>query len=323
MLISKYVQIEFADPRIDAIDRIQDISRAAEHARLNLFSRYNIRLKQPMRFGNNKVFVEIQIPEELSESFSIGNHLRGLSAWLLKEQPNIYAAYRVGKRLLNYTEIASPVYPKTQQPVMDQQIWIALNLAPVGQGSSYEAALIRLRDRIATAKETDIDLLSTEKKMYPAFSVIQQEMQQHQEYLRREIGELKTEAVYGRPVIDSRTHLETIERYAESFHYHINGNCPSAFAEMLFSHDARTQYRLFLTLHYVGYNRRLLALGAFLTKRPVCETEMPHLSEKHLLKTGPLFFASASFTEQTTQAVRDYIETALTSTLDCIAVDDG
>ena len=104
MLITKKIQIDFADPRIDAIDAIQDIRKAAEKAGLNLFSRYEVRLQYPMPI-NGKVIVEIGIPSIIAEDFAIGNHLRGISSYLLKECGGKYDKYLVGKRLLNYTEI--------------------------------------------------------------------------------------------------------------------------------------------------------------------------------------------------------------------------
>ena len=44
MLISKMVQIEFADPNMKAVDAIYDIRKAAENAGLNLYSRYDVQL---------------------------------------------------------------------------------------------------------------------------------------------------------------------------------------------------------------------------------------------------------------------------------------
>lgn len=108
MLVSKYVQIDFADSRIKAIDAIRDIREAARSAGLNLFSRYDVQLQYPMRSANDKVVVEIKIPEEIINTFSIGNHLRGISAYLLKYCNGKYDQYLVGKRLLNYTEISEP-----------------------------------------------------------------------------------------------------------------------------------------------------------------------------------------------------------------------
>ena len=103
-MITKKIQIEFADPSIRAIEHIQDIRKAAENAGLNLFSRYDVRLQYPMPDGD-RVIVEIMIPEEIVETFAIGNHLRGISNYLLSRWGDRYRPYLVGKRLLNYIEM--------------------------------------------------------------------------------------------------------------------------------------------------------------------------------------------------------------------------
>ena len=101
---TKKVQIEFANPSIRAIDHIQDIRKAAENAGLNLFSRYDVQLQYPMPDGD-RVVVEIKIPDEIAERFSVGNHLRGISNFLLNRCGDRYQPYLVGKRLLSYTEM--------------------------------------------------------------------------------------------------------------------------------------------------------------------------------------------------------------------------
>ena len=103
----KYIQIEFADPSIRAIDHIQYIRDAAHSAGMNLFSRYDVQLDYPMPYGD-RVIVEIRIPVEIADGFAVGNHLRGMSDYLLKRSPDIYKDKQVGKRLLNYVEVSDP-----------------------------------------------------------------------------------------------------------------------------------------------------------------------------------------------------------------------
>lgn len=104
MLVIKRIQIEFADPAIKAIDHIHDIRKAAENASLNLFSRYDVQLQYPMPDGD-RVVVEIKIPEEIADTFAIGNHLRGISNYLLSKWNDRYHQYLIGKRLLIYNEL--------------------------------------------------------------------------------------------------------------------------------------------------------------------------------------------------------------------------
>lgn len=107
MLITKKIQIEFADPRMRAIDAIQDLRKATKSASLNLYSRYDVQLQWPMPYAGDKVILEIGIPEEIVATFAIGNHLRGLSTYLLKQCGGRYDQFLVGKRLLNYIEVPS------------------------------------------------------------------------------------------------------------------------------------------------------------------------------------------------------------------------
>ena len=107
MLVSRYVQIEFADTQYRAVDAISDIRKAVEYAGLNLFGRYGVQLQYPM-VTNGKVIVEVKIPKDLSDSFAIGNHLRGIALYMLKKCGGRYNGRFVGDRLLTYTEVAKP-----------------------------------------------------------------------------------------------------------------------------------------------------------------------------------------------------------------------
>lgn len=106
-MVTKKVFINFADTRIQAIDYISDIRKAAENAGLNLFSRYGIQLQYPMP-DNGRVAVEINIPEEIANDFKYGNRLRGIATYLLKECDGKYNDHIIGNRLLIYTEVDNP-----------------------------------------------------------------------------------------------------------------------------------------------------------------------------------------------------------------------
>lgn len=120
MLVSKIIQIEFTDSSIQAADAIHDIRKAAESASLNLYSRHNVQLQYPMLVDDNKVVVELKIPEEMVDTFSVGNHLRGISTFLLKRCDGRYDQYLVGKRLLNYIEIPVPEIKTDKIPMVDR-----------------------------------------------------------------------------------------------------------------------------------------------------------------------------------------------------------
>lgn len=104
-MISKWIQIEFANPKIKAIEHIQDIRQAANNAGLNLYSRFDVQLQYPMPTEDNRVIVELRIPDN-KEPFAIGNHLRGIAKYMLSPNCSFpYEAYKIGNRLLNYIEV--------------------------------------------------------------------------------------------------------------------------------------------------------------------------------------------------------------------------
>ena len=58
--------------------------------------------------------------EEIVDTFSVGNHLRGISTYLLKRCGGRYDKYLVGKRLLNYIEIPTPEVKTDKLPMVDR-----------------------------------------------------------------------------------------------------------------------------------------------------------------------------------------------------------
>lgn len=120
MMVTKKIQLEFADPSVRAIDYIQDIRKAAESAGLNLYSRYDVQLQCPMPTADDRVVVEIKIPEEIVETFAVGNHLRGISNYLLNRCGNRYQKFLVGKRLLNYVDVSQSDHEATGLAMVDR-----------------------------------------------------------------------------------------------------------------------------------------------------------------------------------------------------------
>ena len=103
-MITKTIFIEFANPQIRAANYISDIIEAAYNAKFNLYFRYKIHLHQPY-IKDNMVFIEMDIPEDIGETIKCGNHLRGISAYLLKKKGDFYKQHRIGNRLLYYIEV--------------------------------------------------------------------------------------------------------------------------------------------------------------------------------------------------------------------------
>ena len=138
MLVSKKIQIEFADSQKRAVDAIYDIRKAAEYAGLNLYSRYAVQLQMPMVYDDDKVVIEIKIPEKIAESFAVGNHLRGIALYLLKNCNGRYDQYVIGKRLLNYNEIPSPEI-KTERLAMVDRLEAIVSFTQLLERSDEEA----------------------------------------------------------------------------------------------------------------------------------------------------------------------------------------
>ncbi len=138
MLVSKNIQIEFADASMKAIDAIHDIREGVRSASLNLYSRYSVQIQTPMLYGEDKVVVEIKIPEDIVDTFSIGPHLKGVANYLLKSCNGRYDRYLVGKRLLVYTEVATPEKTEKRFP-MEERLEAVSKFAKLLERSDEEA----------------------------------------------------------------------------------------------------------------------------------------------------------------------------------------
>lgn len=104
-MITKKVMIEFAKPDVKACNHFYDIRRAAKNAADNLASRHDVFVVEIFIDAGNNVIITLRMPEEKAENFAIGNHLRGISNYLLRNYGDIYKRYLVGRRLLNYVEV--------------------------------------------------------------------------------------------------------------------------------------------------------------------------------------------------------------------------
>lgn len=108
MLVSKNVQIEFADSKMRAVDALHDIREGVRRASFNLSSRYGVEVQTPIVYNGDKVVMEIKIPEKMVTTFSIGPHFKGVATYLLKNCNGHYDQHLVGKRLLFFTEVPTP-----------------------------------------------------------------------------------------------------------------------------------------------------------------------------------------------------------------------
>lgn len=106
-MVTKYICVEFASPAILAIHHVlPDINEAVEHASHNLYVRHKVKIKMPLIVRDGRVIIKMEVPDEKAEKFSPGNHLRGISGYLLKKRPDYYEKFRIGKRLMSYADVS-------------------------------------------------------------------------------------------------------------------------------------------------------------------------------------------------------------------------
>ena len=107
----KIIRIDFAKKVFDSPtfhdtwDSFIDIMEAIEFAACNLKQRYGVTVG-PIELTGEYYKLVMDIPDEIVTGFNIGNHLRGISGYLLKKSKNkdIYAKNKVGNRLLVFSE---------------------------------------------------------------------------------------------------------------------------------------------------------------------------------------------------------------------------
>lgn len=95
----KKVMIEFADPRLRAVDHRDDLLSAYEEVASKWMSRHRIFANPPYTM-NGRVFMVITMPDELDGMGVLARHLGDMSRFLLRD--DFYRQYRVGSRLLCY-----------------------------------------------------------------------------------------------------------------------------------------------------------------------------------------------------------------------------
>ena len=105
-MVTKKIAIKFVKLQVEMGETIRnDINDAIWAASHNLYTRYGIILKLEEITDSQTIIVKMEIPDDKTENFKPGNHLRGISKYLLKIRPNFYKRFLLGKRLLIYWEI--------------------------------------------------------------------------------------------------------------------------------------------------------------------------------------------------------------------------
>lgn len=101
------VQIEMASRKTTAHENFDEIKKAVEHAAHGLYANYGVEI-QSIQVIDEKVIMKLSIPDAIADNFSIGNHMRGVAAYLMKFHKEQFEKYLIGRRLLYYTVIPTP-----------------------------------------------------------------------------------------------------------------------------------------------------------------------------------------------------------------------
>lgn len=110
--MKKTIRIAFAKPVFDppdfhdTWDSFMDIRDAIYSAACNLRQRYGVTIGSIECTGDCHFRMAIDIPDKMVSQFKIGNHLRGISTYLLKKSKHkdIYSRNKIGTRLLVFSE---------------------------------------------------------------------------------------------------------------------------------------------------------------------------------------------------------------------------
>lgn len=100
-MATKKILISFAKAGETFGGRKTEIVEAIEFASKNLFAKHGVHILNIDINDDNDTILMLFIPDDIAGSFSVGNHLRGISQYLLKNYPK-YKELLVGKRLLSY-----------------------------------------------------------------------------------------------------------------------------------------------------------------------------------------------------------------------------
>lgn len=108
-IMNQTIQIDLASPITTSYEHFPEIKKAIENASLGLYGKYDVQIKDIQAVGEH-VIMHIIIPDDIASTFKIGYHLRGVSAYLIKNYKETFAPLIVAKKLLIYTVIPTQTY---------------------------------------------------------------------------------------------------------------------------------------------------------------------------------------------------------------------
>lgn len=136
----KKVLISFAKAGETFGGRKTEIVGAIEFASKNLFAKHGVHILDIDINDDNNTILILSIPDDIADSFSVGNHLRGISQYLLKNHPE-YKELLVGKRLLSY-KVIPEMKDIVEKEIVVNKDFIDISKVPLGTNVDFGMAVM-------------------------------------------------------------------------------------------------------------------------------------------------------------------------------------
>lgn len=137
-MVIKKILISFAKAGATFCGRKDHILEAIDFAGRNLYARHGIHILDVNVGDIYDTVLTVSVPDDISDSFSVGNHLRGISQYLLKNHPE-YKDFLVGKRLLSYKVLPEKNIEKV---VINKSDSIDISKVPLGTNVDFGMAVM-------------------------------------------------------------------------------------------------------------------------------------------------------------------------------------
>lgn len=127
-IMNQIVQVDLASTATTAYEHFPEIKKALENASLGLYSKYAVQIKDIQTAGE-QVIMHVTIPDDIASTFKIGYHLRGVSAYLMKNYRETFSPLIVAKKLLVYTVIPTQTYNDESELTLNDRLTAISNFS--------------------------------------------------------------------------------------------------------------------------------------------------------------------------------------------------
>ena len=139
-MTTKKILISFAKAGATFCGRKDHILEAIDFAGRNLYARHGIHILDVNVGDIYDTLLMLSIPDDIAGSFSAGNHLRGISQYLLKNYPE-YKDLLVGKRLLSY-KVLPESKNNVEKEIVTKGDSIDISKVPIGTNVDFGMAVM-------------------------------------------------------------------------------------------------------------------------------------------------------------------------------------